>query len=53
MMYKLANVQRNSSALYLLISNILVARIYGVRYSFLSKVMRIHNMSHYKIHKGK
>ena len=44
MIYKIAIVQRNSSASYLLISDILAAQIYGVRYSFLSKAMRMYNI---------
>jgi len=45
MIYKIAIVQRNSSALYLLISNIIAAHLHGVRYSFLSKAMRMYNIS--------
>ena len=52
MIYKIAIVQRNSSALYLLISNIIAAHIHGVRYSFLSKAMRMYNISQHEIHKG-
>ena len=52
MIYKIAIVQRNSSAFYLLISNIIAAHLHGVRYSFLSKAMRMYNISQHEIHKG-
>ena len=52
MIYKIAIVQRISSALYLLISNIIAAHIHGVRYSFPSKVMHMYNIHNTKYIKG-